>query len=199
MQSDGAFSAPRYSGMLDCLRQSVKEEGLSVLTRGLNSTVLRAFPTNAATFFVVTTLTSHFSKYESTNEPMDDIRELLQVDRVIEKVAAISQNVYQFQEKILKKLRENHLANYLPVILSQTQESIQQLTANIDPILHCQGDGLDADTHQALTAFLKANNQKASTTTPENSGRWFSRRGVVTQVDDSTKSIMINKELVSSK
>ncbi|XP_046418929.1 mitochondrial basic amino acids transporter isoform X1 [Neodiprion virginianus] len=44
----------RYSGALDCLRQSVSAEGYACLFKGLNSTIIRAFPTNAATFTVVT-------------------------------------------------------------------------------------------------------------------------------------------------
>ena len=44
----------RYAGMMDCLRQSVRAEGYSCLYRGLNSTIIRAFPTNAVTFTVVT-------------------------------------------------------------------------------------------------------------------------------------------------
>lgn len=44
----------RYSGAMDCLRQSISAEGYACLYRGLNSTIIRAFPTNAATFAVVT-------------------------------------------------------------------------------------------------------------------------------------------------
>ncbi|XP_063222866.1 mitochondrial basic amino acids transporter isoform X1 [Bacillus rossius redtenbacheri] len=44
----------RYKNAVDCLRKSVAQEGLPVLYRGLASTLLRAFPTNAATFAVVT-------------------------------------------------------------------------------------------------------------------------------------------------
>ncbi|XP_011151903.1 mitochondrial basic amino acids transporter isoform X2 [Harpegnathos saltator] len=49
-----AESGDRYSGALDCLRKSVRAEGYTCLFRGLNSTIIRAFPTNAATFAVVT-------------------------------------------------------------------------------------------------------------------------------------------------
>lgn len=49
-----AESRSRYTGALDCFRQSVNAEGYGCLYRGLNSTILRAFPTNAATFAVVT-------------------------------------------------------------------------------------------------------------------------------------------------
>lgn len=43
----------RYSGAVDCLQQSLRDEGYRCLFRGLNSTIIRAFPTNAATFVVV--------------------------------------------------------------------------------------------------------------------------------------------------
>ncbi|XP_032684722.1 mitochondrial basic amino acids transporter-like [Odontomachus brunneus] len=49
-----AESGNRYSSAWDCLRKSVRAEGYTCLFRGLNSTILRAFPTNAATFTVVT-------------------------------------------------------------------------------------------------------------------------------------------------
>ncbi|XP_015117554.1 mitochondrial basic amino acids transporter [Diachasma alloeum] len=43
----------RYLGSIDCLKKSIRDEGVSCLFRGLNSTIIRAFPTNAATFAVV--------------------------------------------------------------------------------------------------------------------------------------------------
>lgn len=50
VQADGVG---RYSGALHCLRTSLAAEGPAFLFRGLSSTVLRAFPTNAATFAAV--------------------------------------------------------------------------------------------------------------------------------------------------
>lgn len=44
----------KYSSFVDCLRKSVQSEGLVCLTRGLTPTLIRAFPTNAVTFTVVT-------------------------------------------------------------------------------------------------------------------------------------------------
>lgn len=44
----------KYSSFADCLRKSVQSEGLVCLTRGLTPTLIRAFPTNAVTFTVVT-------------------------------------------------------------------------------------------------------------------------------------------------
>jgi len=49
-----AESSNRYSGILDCLKKSVRAEGYKCLFRGLNTTILRAFPTNATTFAVYT-------------------------------------------------------------------------------------------------------------------------------------------------
>lgn len=44
----------KYSGAIDCLKKTYQAEGYSAFSRGLVSTVIRAFPTNAATFTVVT-------------------------------------------------------------------------------------------------------------------------------------------------
>lgn len=54
LQADGMSGVVKYSGVFDCLRKSVAEEGWLCLTRGLTPTLIRAFPTNAVTFTVVT-------------------------------------------------------------------------------------------------------------------------------------------------
>lgn len=54
LQADGVGGVNQYSSIADCVRQSVKREGYMVFTRGLTSTLLRAFPVNAATFATVT-------------------------------------------------------------------------------------------------------------------------------------------------
>ena len=43
----------RYRGALHCLQSGLQAEGPAFLFRGLTSTILRAFPTNAATFAAV--------------------------------------------------------------------------------------------------------------------------------------------------
>uniref|UniRef100_A0A2K6KH09 Mitochondrial basic amino acids transporter n=1 Tax=Rhinopithecus bieti TaxID=61621 RepID=A0A2K6KH09_RHIBE len=56
----GLRGGPRgYSGILDCVRQSYRAEGWRVFTRGLASTLLRAFPVNAATFATVTVVLTY--------------------------------------------------------------------------------------------------------------------------------------------
>ncbi|GAB6020328.1 hypothetical protein CHUAL_003041 [Chamberlinius hualienensis] len=53
IQNDGHDGTPKnYKGIMHCFMKSYKSEGIKVFTRGLNSTIIRAFPTNAATFFV---------------------------------------------------------------------------------------------------------------------------------------------------
>uniref|UniRef100_A0A8D0V5M9 Mitochondrial basic amino acids transporter n=1 Tax=Sus scrofa TaxID=9823 RepID=A0A8D0V5M9_PIG len=59
LQADGLRGAPRYQGILDCVRQSYRAEGWRVFTRGLASTLLRAFPVNAATFATVTVVLTY--------------------------------------------------------------------------------------------------------------------------------------------
>lgn len=54
LQADGVGGVTQYKGILDCVRKSYQEEGWKVFTRGLTSTLLRAFPVNAATFATVT-------------------------------------------------------------------------------------------------------------------------------------------------
>ena len=43
----------KYNGLIDCIRKSYHEEGLRCFGKGLCSTMLRAFPVNAATFATV--------------------------------------------------------------------------------------------------------------------------------------------------
>ncbi|ORY02644.1 mitochondrial carrier, partial [Basidiobolus meristosporus CBS 931.73] len=55
IQADVTNNAtPRYRGVVDCIIKCYREEGISVLFRGMNATILRAFPLNATTFFVYT-------------------------------------------------------------------------------------------------------------------------------------------------
>uniref|UniRef100_A0A2N9F2Z6 Uncharacterized protein n=1 Tax=Fagus sylvatica TaxID=28930 RepID=A0A2N9F2Z6_FAGSY len=50
LQAQSMSSLPKYTGILDCFRRSVKQEGYRVLWRGLGTAVSRAFVVNGATF-----------------------------------------------------------------------------------------------------------------------------------------------------
>lgn len=54
LQVDGMTRPRKYAGFWDCAVKSYRSEGTAAFTRGLNSTLVRAFPTNAAIFAVVT-------------------------------------------------------------------------------------------------------------------------------------------------
>ncbi|XP_071746737.1 uncharacterized protein [Lepeophtheirus salmonis] len=58
---DGRFKSP-----IHCLVTSLKEEGHKFLFRGVSSTVIRAFPTNAATMGVVTLIMKTFGEEETS-------------------------------------------------------------------------------------------------------------------------------------
>lgn len=54
LQTDGMDGKGRkYNGVIDCFRKSYQTEGAAFMTRGLTSTLLRAFPMNAVCFLVV--------------------------------------------------------------------------------------------------------------------------------------------------
>ncbi|XP_064536961.1 mitochondrial basic amino acids transporter isoform X2 [Drosophila montana] len=53
MQADALGKHALYNGFVDCAVKKYEKEGIKFFFRGLNSTLLRAFPMNAACFFVV--------------------------------------------------------------------------------------------------------------------------------------------------
>lgn len=53
LQADGMSGQPKYNGIWDCARKGYREEGMKFFTRGLTSTLVRAFPMNATCFLVV--------------------------------------------------------------------------------------------------------------------------------------------------
>ncbi|XP_068198651.1 mitochondrial basic amino acids transporter-like isoform X2 [Antennarius striatus] len=69
MQADGVGGVCQYNGILDCVRQSIRKEGYMVFTKGLTSTLVRAFPVNAATFATVTLILMYARRFEK--EPVD--------------------------------------------------------------------------------------------------------------------------------
>lgn len=61
LQADGVNGQARqYTGAIDCWRKSYSAEGSSFLTRGLGSTMIRAFPMNAVCFLVVSSFMKYF-------------------------------------------------------------------------------------------------------------------------------------------
>ena len=65
LQIDGMSSnhSRMYNGVVDCFQKSYKAEGYAFMTRGLSSTLLRAFPMNAICFLVVAMTLKHWNKH----------------------------------------------------------------------------------------------------------------------------------------
>uniref|UniRef100_A0A8C9WHE9 Mitochondrial basic amino acids transporter n=1 Tax=Scleropages formosus TaxID=113540 RepID=A0A8C9WHE9_SCLFO len=68
LQADGVGGVNRYSSVTDCVRQCWQKEGWRGFTRGLNSTLLRAFPVNAATFATVTLFLMYMQEDEGKKD-----------------------------------------------------------------------------------------------------------------------------------
>lgn len=68
LQTDGmnGNQSRMYNGLVDCWKQSYKAEGVAFMTRGLSSTLLRAFPMNAICFLVVSITLKHWNKYKES-------------------------------------------------------------------------------------------------------------------------------------
>lgn len=80
LQADGMTGKPQYNGIVDCLRKSYAQEGLSFLSRGLASTLLRAFPMNAVCFLVVSYVMKFFDE-PSVNLELNAVEPLLLVQQ----------------------------------------------------------------------------------------------------------------------
>ncbi|CAO3644741.1 unnamed protein product [Mucor hiemalis] len=62
----------RYKGFSDCIKQSYREEGWRIFFRGLTPTILRAFPSNAATFAAYTWAMKFFQPKQLITSPRHD-------------------------------------------------------------------------------------------------------------------------------
>ena len=50
IQADGVQGKNKYSGIIDCCRKAYHNDGVATFFKGMNPTLIRAFPTNAAIF-----------------------------------------------------------------------------------------------------------------------------------------------------
>jgi len=118
LQSDGAFGRAEYKGMLDCLRQSVKTEGAGVLAKGLAPTVIRAFPSNAACFLVVSKVTSFIDgdNVSDDSSTSDTFKRIVSSGETILTAASSGQQILDYQKEVIKKVIFNHISNFLPII-----------------------------------------------------------------------------------
>jgi len=152
IQSDGAFGPTKYSGILDCVRQSLKEEGPRVFSRGLSSAMIRAFPTNAATFYVVSYTTKLMMSFENKQDDAHNselIQKILQTkDQVLSGANTIRTSYDHSHRSALPKLKFEK-AVPLPNLLTISDEEWHKQDTPF-----CEGEGLDIDTYQAFISML---------------------------------------------
>ncbi|XP_068241590.1 mitochondrial basic amino acids transporter [Palaemon carinicauda] len=79
LQADGVGGIDKYKGVIDCVRKSIAHEGFGVMSRGLLSTIIRAFPVNATTFAVVTWTQRLFHKEGEDDLNSDTWKDVLAV------------------------------------------------------------------------------------------------------------------------
>ncbi|XP_037959327.1 mitochondrial basic amino acids transporter isoform X2 [Teleopsis dalmanni] len=75
IQADGGGGKRKYDGYIDCMRKNYATDGFHFFWRGFSSTLVRAFPMNAACFFVVSlimgmTKTKDIDVVVQTGEPL---------------------------------------------------------------------------------------------------------------------------------
>ncbi|XP_055598843.1 mitochondrial basic amino acids transporter [Uranotaenia lowii] len=81
LQADGMSGQQQYQGVVDCFKKSYAQEGISFLSRGLASTLLRAFPMNAVCFLVVSYVMKLFDDKSSLNLNLAPVEPLLIVQQ----------------------------------------------------------------------------------------------------------------------
>lgn len=74
LQADGWGQSQEYRGPSHCLKSSLAAEGISCLFRGIGSTVIRAFPMNAVTFYVYSYIMKRYGV--ENNADLDTIEAL---------------------------------------------------------------------------------------------------------------------------
>ena len=77
LQADGWGRGQQYRGSLHCLQASLASEGRSFLVRGIGSTIIRAFPMNAVTFWVYKQIMNTYGQ-EDSHEDLDTLETVSQ-------------------------------------------------------------------------------------------------------------------------
>lgn len=67
LQAESQSTLPKYGGIVDCFRKSVREEGYAVLWRGLGTALARAFIVNGAIFTAYETALRFLSNNNNNN------------------------------------------------------------------------------------------------------------------------------------
>ncbi|KAH8329301.1 hypothetical protein KR074_007350, partial [Drosophila pseudoananassae] len=113
MQADALGKEAKYTGFVDCAVKGYKHEGIQYFVRGLNSTLIRAFPMNAACFFVVSWVLDFWhSNYGMKS--VKNVEQSLTLMNLDNKAQADLDNVVPTVEEAVRKLITDNSLPYQP-------------------------------------------------------------------------------------
>lgn len=124
----------KYRGILHCLQTSVATEGVSGLFRGLNSALIRAFPTNAATFAVVTWTMKAFQGHKEEDETNQSWRDILRKGETLVQAAAIPETM---QLSLTSSASCDTANSFLPQVMAASKAELHEEVQEHETICQC--------------------------------------------------------------
>uniref|UniRef100_A0A1A9W5D5 Mitochondrial basic amino acids transporter n=1 Tax=Glossina brevipalpis TaxID=37001 RepID=A0A1A9W5D5_9MUSC len=127
---------PKFKGYMDVVRKGYKSEGLHFFFRGINSTMIRSFPMNAACFYVVSAFMNYFA-----NDGPDDVANNRD-SRISMTLAANTPLSYIFNHVVQsdERIRQQHLA---------MTKSLQTFSTFSEAICHSDAEELATEWYSA--------------------------------------------------
>ncbi|XP_016964329.1 mitochondrial basic amino acids transporter isoform X1 [Drosophila biarmipes] len=111
MQADALGTNAKYNGFVDCAIKGFKNEGPHFFFRGLNSTLIRAFPMNAACFFVVSWILDFFNAKPGMDSVMHSDQPLTLVNLDNRSQADLETTTPTVEEVVRKIITENAMSH----------------------------------------------------------------------------------------
>ncbi|XP_059615207.1 mitochondrial basic amino acids transporter [Phlebotomus argentipes] len=111
-----------YKSVMDCVVKSYQSEGIGFLSRGLASTLIRAFPMNAACFLVVTWILNLARKHDTTDGVQIQISPAPEALPIVNQVPKIFIKHHDSLHHHEYRHKSSTIRNY--VVLAAFQEAI---------------------------------------------------------------------------
>ncbi|KAK4315013.1 hypothetical protein Pmani_013737 [Petrolisthes manimaculis] len=124
LQADGIGGTSKYKGTLDCLKKSIQSDGVGVLFRGINSSLIRAFPTNAATFAVVTWTMKLFQSQEYNDDWQQSWKEVLRCGEGLVQAASVPSTL---QLALTQHYQYYKAVSFLPQVMAASNITTEEL------------------------------------------------------------------------
>lgn len=133
LQADSLGKSSKYNGFIDCAVKSYEREGLNFFFRGLNSTLIRAFPMNAACFFVVSWIMD-FCKRNGLDVVVNSNQSLNIVNLENWSPAYLESDV-ESDDKLVRKLISDSVVE-LPKLRESSYERINETVSDYYHLAH---------------------------------------------------------------